>query len=56
MERAEGHRLFPPHFADPERPTVSKALDELNALRAEIAALLSALEIKATPLPTAGAA
>ncbi len=29
----------PPHFADPTRPTVAKALDELNALRQEIITL-----------------
>ena len=47
---------LPPHFADAERPTVSKALDELNALRDEISALLNKHETKATPLPAAGAA
>ncbi len=47
---------LPPHFADPERPTVSKALAELNALRDEIAALVSERETKVTPLPAAGAA
>ena len=27
---------LPPHFADPDRPTVAKALTELNALRDEL--------------------
>jgi chromosome partitioning protein len=41
---------LPPHFADPERPTVAKALTELNALRAEIYALTGAQT--AVPAPT----
>ncbi len=32
---------LPPHFADPDRPTVAKALVELNALRDELYALLA---------------
>jgi len=47
---------LPPHFADADRPTVSKALAELNALRDEIAALVGEREHKFTPLPASGAA
>lgn len=31
----------PPHFADAKRPTVAKAIDELNAVRADIETLLA---------------
>lgn len=47
---------LPPHYADPERPTVSKALAELNALRDEIDELVSERAARTTPLPHAGAA
>ncbi len=47
---------LPPHYADPERPTVSKALAELNALRDEIDDLVSERETRTAPLPHAGAA
>jgi chromosome partitioning protein len=45
----------PPHFSDPNRPTVAKALDELNALRFEIATLTGRRQ-DALPAHTAGAA
>ena len=34
----------PPHFADLKRPTVAKAVDELNAVRADIEALMLATQ------------
>jgi chromosome partitioning protein len=45
----------PPHFADLNRPTVSKALDELNALSREITALTGRRQ-EAQPTQAAGAA
>jgi hypothetical protein len=37
---------MPPHFANASRETVSKAIAELNALRDEIIALVTAREVK----------
>lgn len=37
---------LPPHYADPERPTVAKALTELNALRHEITTLAAGQKAK----------
>ncbi len=45
---------LPPHFADQKRPTVDKAIAELNALRDEISALLAHNET-ANPMKAAGA-
>ncbi len=47
---------LPPHFADSGRPTVAKALTELNALRDELYALLASQSPEAVPARTAGAA
>jgi chromosome partitioning protein len=47
---------LPPHFADPERPTVAKALAELNALRDEIYALTGAEHAEPVTTQAAGAA
>ena len=47
---------LPPHFADPDRPTVAKALSELNALRDEIIALVGGQQAETTFQTTAGAA
>jgi chromosome partitioning protein len=46
---------LPPHFADPERPTVAKALVELNALRDEIIALAGAQTGEPAATQAAGA-
>ena len=40
----------PPHFADMKRPTVAKAVEELNAVRADIDALLQATYASEHPL------
>jgi len=47
---------LPPHYADPDRPTVAKALTELNALRDEITALVAGHKAERAPQKTAGAA
>ena len=48
---------LPPHYADPERPTVAKALTELNALRDEITSLVAGQQTgEEAPQKTAGAA
>jgi cellulose biosynthesis protein BcsQ len=47
---------LPPHYADPARPTVAKALAELNALRDEIIILTHKRESKPPAFPAAGAA
>jgi chromosome partitioning protein len=47
---------LPPHYADPERPTVAKALTELNALRDEITALIVGQKAERASHKTAGAA
>ena len=47
---------LPPHYADPDRPTVAKALTELNALRDEIALLIAGQQTGEAPQKTAGAA
>jgi len=47
---------LPPHYADAERPTVSKALTELNTLRDEIIALVAGQKAQTAPQKTAGAA
>ena len=46
----------PPHYADPTRPTVAKALTELNALRDEITALVQGQYAENTQQPAVGAA
>jgi chromosome partitioning protein len=46
---------LPPHFADPERPTVAKALTEFDALRDEIAALIGGQQ-EVSPQQIAGIA
>jgi len=40
----------PPHFADLKRPTVSKAVEELDAVRADIDALMQATYTVQQPL------
>jgi chromosome partitioning protein len=47
---------LPPHFADPSRPTVAKALAELNALRGEIVALTRAQTAQTSETQAIGAA
>jgi chromosome partitioning protein len=47
---------LPPHFADPGRPTVAKALAELNALRDEINALTGAQPLETAAPCATGAA
>lgn len=47
---------LPPHYADPDRPTVAKALAELDALRNEITALIQGQQAGITPQHAAGAA
>jgi chromosome partitioning protein len=47
---------LPPHYADPARPTVAKALAELNALRDEIIILAHKRESTPPALLAAGAA
>ena len=54
MQRAAYEELGlsgqPPHFADAKRPTVAKAVEELNAVRADIESLLQAAYAEHQPL------
>ena len=47
---------LPPHYADADRPTVAKALTELNTLRNEITTLVAGHKAENTRQKTAGAA
>ena len=47
---------LPPHYADSARPTVAKALAELDALHKEITTLIQGQQAENTPQHAAGAA
>jgi hypothetical protein len=51
-----GFSGIPPHFADPGRPTVAKALTELDALRDEITSLTGTITVEPITAYAAGAA